>query len=145
MRYILLSIFAALVDLGSKQTVKKYMKTGEKKQVKGRFYLWHIKNKGLAYNKFEDKKEMVLTASLAAVGAVAVYLLHLIRIGAKPIDKAGAALILGGGLGNLAERIKNGEVTDFLYIKAGKLPVFNIADVTASVGGIIVVLRALFR
>ena len=48
-------------------------------------------------------------------------------------------------MGNLAERIKKGEVTDFIYIKAGKFPIFNIADMFAAAGGMIVVIRSLFR
>lgn len=145
MAYFLISLFAAAADLMSKEAVKKYIPEGRKKQVKGRFWLWHIKNKGMAYNKFENRRKAVIGAAGAAVGLVFAYLLYLIKAGAKPVDKLGAALILGGGLGNLTERIKHGSVTDFLYIKAGKLPIFNVADVTAVTGGIITVVRAMFR
>lgn len=145
MRYFLMSLFLAAVDLSSKEAVKKYIPAGKKKQLGNRLYLWHIKNKGLAYNKFDDRRKVVLASSSAATCAVALYLIHLLKIGAKPLDKIGAALILGGGMGNLAERIKKGEVTDFIYIKAGKLPIFNIADMFAAAGGLIVVIRSLFR
>lgn len=145
MIYFLISMVVAGLDLCSKQIVKRNIPEGTKKQIKDKFYLWHIKNRGLAYNKLEDRKKDVIAASSAATGVAAVYLIHLIKRGAKPIDKIGAALVLGGGIGNLVERIKNGEVTDFIYIKARKLPIFNIADVFAALGGIIIVIRSLFK
>ena len=93
MRYFLMSLFLAAVDLGSKEAVKKYIPAGKKKQLGNRLYLWHIKNKGLAYNKFDDRRKVVLASSSAATCAVALYLIHLLKIGAKPLDKIGAALI----------------------------------------------------
>lgn len=46
-----------------------------------------------------------------------------------------AGLQLGGGVGNLADRMLLGEVTDFLYLGAG--PVFNVADVALAVGTVL--------
>lgn len=57
MRYFLMSLFLAAVDLSSKEVVKKYIPAGKKKQLGNRLYLWHIKNKGLAYNKFDATEE----------------------------------------------------------------------------------------
>lgn len=142
MKYFLLSLITAAADLGTKEAVKKKMPTGHKKHLGGRLYLWHIKNKGLAYNSLEGKRNTVLAASSAAVGIVGAYLLYLVHISARPADKIGPALILGGGLGNLIERLKNKEVTDFLYIDFKKAPIFNLADITAVTGGIITVIRA---
>lgn len=145
MKYFMLSLLAACADLVSKKAVRDNIPRGRKVHIKGRLYLWHIKNKGLAYNKLEDKRKTVVTASASAVGLVAAYLVYLIKTGAKPVDKIGAALILGGGIGNFAERIKDGEVTDFIYVEAKKMPIFNIADIIAAAGGIITVVRAFFR
>ena len=48
------------------------------------------------------------------------------------------ALILGGGFGNFAERVRKGKVTDFIFIPVeGKnAPIFNLADVAVWIGGI---------
>jgi len=48
--------------------------------------------------------------------------------------KLALALILGGALGNLIDRLKTGEVVDFIQILWGRFPVFNIADTAVSVG-----------
>ena len=65
------------------------MRVGEKRHSKGRLYLWHIKNRGLAYNKFEDERNKVVLASGAGVTAVFAALVYLIRSGAKPSAKIG--------------------------------------------------------
>ena len=143
MKYIFISIITALADLGVKEKVKKEMRVGEKRHIKGRLYLWHIKNRGLAYNKFEDERNKVVLASGAGVTAVFAALVYLIRSGAKPSAKIGPALILGGGLGNFIERVVHGEVTDFIYIDAPKAPIFNVADVVALFGGLITIVKSL--
>jgi hypothetical protein len=43
-------------------------------------------------------------------------------------------LILGGALGNLVDRLKTGEVVDFIQILWGRFPVFNVADTAVSIG-----------
>lgn len=48
--------------------------------------------------------------------------------------KLALALILGGALGNLIDRLKTGEVVDFIQILWGRFPVFNVADTAVSVG-----------
>ncbi|MEA4973227.1 MAG: signal peptidase II [Candidatus Metalachnospira sp.] len=143
MKYIMISLLAAAADLLTKEAVKKKVPVGERRQVCGRLYLWHIKNKGLAYNRLEESQEKVMAASAAGVSVVAACLLYLIHSNAKPMEKIGPALILGGGLGNLIDRIKNKEVTDFIYIKAGNAPIFNFADVSALCGGVVTIVKSL--
>lgn len=142
MKYILISVLAAAADLLTKEAVKKRVPLGERRHVFGKLYLWHIKNKGLAYNKFEDNQERVVALSTAGVGAVAACLLYLIYANAKPSEKIGPALILGGGLGNLIDRKINKEVTDFIYIKSGNAPIFNFADITAICGGVVTIVKS---
>ena len=57
--------------------------------------------------------------------------------------KTGSALLLGGGIGNLVDRIKNKNVTDFIYVDFKKAPIFNVADIAALFGGILVVFKAM--
>lgn len=142
MKYILISILTAAADLLTKEAVKRKVPVGERKRIFGRLYLWHIKNRGLAYNKFEDNQERVVALSSAGVGAVAICLLCLIHAKARPSEKIGPALILGGGLGNLIDRIRNKEVTDFIYIKAGNAPIFNFADIAAVCGGVVTIVKS---
>ena len=143
MRYFLLSVFTAVLDLTSKEVVKNKMPVGQKKQISKKVILWHIKNKGLAYNKFENDERKVLAVSSLAVGAVGAYLFSLIHRNAGALEKTGSALLLGGGIGNLVDRIKNKNVTDFIYVDFKKAPIFNVADIAALFGGILVVFKAM--
>ncbi|SRR5579883_227060 len=57
------------------------------------------------------------------------------------------ALIIGGALGNLFDRIYYGCVTDFIQVHAGHLywPVFNLADSAVCVGAVMLILDAFFK
>ena len=146
MKYIFISLITAILDQGTKAAAKKKLPVGKKKHVKGNFYLWHTKNTGLAYNKFKESRKIVLSATWAAVGIIFTYLCYLIKREAPAADKVGAALLLGGGVGNLIDRIKDKEVTDFMYIdiqEIKNMPIFNFADVAAATGALITIVRAL--
>jgi signal peptidase II len=53
------------------------------------------------------------------------------------------ALLLGGALGNLADRVVSGTVVDYVYIKVINFPVFNLADVAIDVGVLMLLLNTL--
>jgi signal peptidase II len=56
-------------------------------------------------------------------------------------------LIIGGGLGNLYDRVRYGSVTDFMHIKFGFLEtgIFNVADMSIMAGTIMIILHAWFK
>ena len=59
----------------------------------------------------------------------------------------GLILVIGGGFGNLYDRVVHGSVTDFLYINFGlfQTGVFNIADLSITVGVVVILLYSLFE
>lgn len=59
----------------------------------------------------------------------------------------GIVLIIGGGIGNIYDRIVHGSVTDFMHIKFGlfQTGIFNIADVSIMAGMFIVLIHAYFK
>ena len=145
MKYFLLSAVLSIIDLVSKKSVKGKITLGKKKKIKGKLYLWHIKNKGMAYNKFEDSPKKVMMISSAVSAFIACYLAHLVKSGAGLAEKIGVSMVLGGGLGNLIDRIQHKEVTDFIYVDIKKAPIFNLADIFALAGGIITVIGSYFK
>ncbi|NQZ44597.1 MAG: signal peptidase II [Flavobacteriaceae bacterium] len=56
------------------------------------------------------------------------------------------AFIIGGGIGNLIDRFRFGSVTDFFYLKSGflKTGIFNMADVSVSIGALLLLFLVLF-
>ena len=75
---------------------------------------------------------------VASVVGAALILVYLFNPGmASPLVRAGLALMLGGAIGNLIDRVGDGEVVDF--IKFPEWPAFNVADSAITIGVIILV------
>ena len=79
----------------------------------------------------------MLLVAVTAVLLVAVAYLLLRRIVRHPLGVAAALLILGGGVGNIIDRIANGYVVDMFDLLLFDYPVFNLADCFVVVGVIL--------
>lgn len=118
--------------------------------VEGFFSLTHIENPGGAFGFLAQhtsglQRLFFLAGTLVAVW-VLVYLYKKIPAG-HVVLASGLALIMGGAIGNLIDRIRFGKVTDFLDFYIGQLhwPAFNVADSAVTVGGVIFIYHLLFR
>jgi len=80
------------------------------------------------------------------VSAVIAAWLWRIRRDGQAVLSAGLALVLGGAVGNLIDRIVLGHVTDFIQVWFGSwpFPSFNVADAGISVGAALLIIDALF-
>ena len=113
------------------------------------FRLTHVLNPGAAFSLFTDSSRPELTHKLLtwfSILAASVIFVILLRIGRSMTPTAaGLALILGGTVGNLWDRIRYGMVTDFLevHIVHYHWPDFNVADSAIVIGGILLVLDSL--
>lgn len=113
------------------------------------FWFSHVRNPGAAFSLFIDSSRPTLTHWLLvgfSLAAALVVVVALLRIGRRFSGTTVAlALILGGTLGNVWDRIRFGMVTDFLAFRIVHYhwPDFNVADSSIVVGGIILVLDAL--
>ncbi|MBN2126451.1 MAG: signal peptidase II [Deltaproteobacteria bacterium] len=118
--------------------------------IEGFFNLVHIRNRGMAFGLLNrpggDFSFYLLTgATLAAVCLLLVWFMKLKDEGPGIILPL--ALILGGALGNLSDRIRLREVIDFLDFFVGSYhwPAFNVADSAITVGTFWLALIMLFR
>ena len=92
----------------------------------------------LGANLPPETRSLIFSGVVAVALAVGMYALMTNRIGGTA-DSIAVAFILGGGIGNLVDRVaRGGRVSDFLYVALGPLHtgVFNVADV-AITGGVI--------
>lgn len=107
--------------------------------IDGFFNLVHVRNKGMAFgimNRPGADWGFLLLLS-ATLGAIALLLFWFYRL--KPGERNLAwplSLVLGGAVGNLLDRLRLGEVIDFLdfYLGAYHWPAFNVADSAITVG-----------
>jgi signal peptidase II len=117
--------------------------------VPGFFRITHVENSGAAFGLFSDssfewKLALLIIFSLLALGVVSVLLWknsHMVSTTGTAL-----ALILGGALGNLWDRMIAGHVVDFLdfYVGSYHWPSFNVADSAIVVGALLLVADILF-
>ena len=91
------------------------------------------------------KKILLSFIPLIAVVVGFIYVLRKPNISNNIL--AGFCFVIGGGIGNIFDRIVHGSVTDFLHINFGlcQTGIFNLADVSIMIGVFIVLLEIIFR
>jgi len=138
-----LALVLALADQASKQLIGAALAPGEVRGITGFFNLVLVFNRGAAFSLLADaagwQRGLFTAIALIASTVIAVLLL---RHAAERLFCAGLALILGGALGNLWDRIVLGHVVDFLDFHAWGYhwPAFNLADSAITVGAALLIL-----
>ncbi|MDY6838497.1 MAG: signal peptidase II [Thermodesulfobacteriota bacterium] len=118
--------------------------------IPGLFSLVHIRNTGGAFGLLAGDATGMRTLFFLAISVLAlvIILIFYSRVTpGKPWIGGAFAMIFGGALGNLIDRLRFGEVVDFLdfYIGNTHWPAFNIADSAISVGAGTLFVLALMR
>ena len=151
-RPLLLVISALIIfaDRVTKQWVSGHIREGDAITVIPRvFRITHVENPGAAFSLFTDSPHPEVTRwvligfSLLAAIVVAIVLA---RIGRRfSLTALSMALVLGGAIGNVWDRLRDGTVVDFLevHIVHYHWPDFNIADSAIVIGGILLLLDSL--
>lgn len=146
-----LSALVVLLDRLSKAWVVRHIEEGDAIVViRHVFRITHVRNPGAAFSMFTEspRPEMVRwILSGFSILAAAIVLFVIVRFGRRLTPTMIAlALILGGTIGNLWDRLRSGLVTDFLevHIIHYHWPDFNLADSAIVIGGVLLVLDALF-
>jgi len=106
----------------------------------GFFRLIHLPNKGAAFGLFPGQSLFLTIVALLSIILLLAYALVIYRhypLFYNGLGGVALGLILGGATGNLIDRLRFGEVTDFIDFTVW--PAFNIADSALSIGAILVV------
>ena len=142
-KYIKLTIIAIAVvclDQISKVIILKTLPLYQSVEViPGFFNLTHIHNPGGAFGFLADQTSTLrhfvfLIVSLLAIGLIFYFYKKTPQ--SHPWLASGFALIFGGAIGNIIDRLRLGEVVDFLdfYIGRWHWPAFNVADSAVTIG-----------
>jgi signal peptidase II len=112
--------------------------------IPGFLYLTHVHNTGVAFGQFSNGGIMLVLAAAVAAVAIVSYRARLIREQGPlhPLLWVGLALPLGGAIGNMIDRVRLGQVVDFLDLRWW--PVFNVADSGITVGAVLLMIYFLF-
>jgi signal peptidase II len=147
--WLVLSLVVIVVDQVVKAIVLAHLQPYESHPVIDGLLNWTLAfNTGAAFNFLQDQsgwQRWLFSALALIVSAVLVRWLATIARNdwrnALPL-----ALVIGGALGNLIDRVRFGQVTDFIdvYYGAAHFPAFNIADSAISVGAVLLIWFGLF-
>jgi signal peptidase II len=148
--HFLIAFLVVLLDRATKWMVSRDIPLHDGKQViPGFFRITHVENRGAAFGLFADsptqwKIAMLVLFSIVALAVVSALLWR--NSHSMSTTGIGLALILGGAVGNLWDRLLNGRVVDFLlfYIGQYQWPAFNVADSAIVVGAGLLVIEILF-
>jgi signal peptidase II len=117
------------VDQATKALVRGGIAVGEEDAVFPAVSLVHVRNRGVAFGAFSGGGLIVVALVAAALAALLFYFVTHVQ---KRLVWLPTGLLLGGSVGNIIDRIRDGAVTDF--VKLPSWPAFNVADVAITFG-----------
>src|SRR5437588_7413107 len=148
--HLLIALGVLLLDRYTKWLVARDISLHDSITVIKRvFYITHVENRGAAFGLFADSPsewKIGLLVLFSIVSLVIVSALLWRSSHSMSTTGVGLALILGGALGNLWDRLVSGRVVDFLLFYVGQYqwPAFNVADSAIVIGAGLLVFEILF-
>lgn len=148
--HFLIAALVVALDRTAKWAVAKNISLHDSIQIiPGFFRLTHVENRGAAFGLFADSPSDWKIAALVLFSIVALAIVSVLlwrNSHSMHSTGIGLALILGGAVGNLWDRLLSGRVVDFLlfYIGPYQWPAFNVADSAIVVGAGLLVVEILF-
>lgn len=137
MLYGFLSVAAAAVLVGIDQLIKAWatanlLPVGSMPLIPGLVELRYSLNQGMAFSLLWGRQGFLILVTSLALIAVTVYLF----VKRPPLaERIAWTMVLGGGVGNLIDRVLSGQVVDYLNLQFIDFAIFNFADVCVT-GGI---------
>jgi signal peptidase II len=146
--WLILAALIVLADQLTKIAIEKAFNYGDVRPVTGFFNLVLTYNKGAAFSFLANAggwQDEFLT--FVGVGASLFIVYLLARHGTQKLFSLALALILGGAIGNVIDRVAYGHVIDFLdfHWRGWHWPAFNLADSAIVCGAVLLILDELLR
>jgi len=127
---VLVAVLAA--DQVVKALVTSALARGEERDLVAGIKLINTRNSGVAFGQLQGGGAIVAIVIAIAIGALLVYFA---RHAQQPLVWLPTGMLLGGALGNIVDRVREGAVVDFL--KLPHWPAFNVADSAITIGVVI--------
>jgi signal peptidase II len=117
------------LDQATKAIVRSSVAPGDKDAVLPGVEIVHVQNEGVAFNQLGGGGTIVsIVVGVALVALLAYFATHVHR----RLAWLPTGMLLGGALGNVVDRVRDGAVTDF--VKVPYWPAFNVADTSITLG-----------
>jgi signal peptidase II len=142
MLYMFIALLAAAIDQMTKSITVHYLRFGETVDViPGILSFTRVKNTGIAFSMLSNSGWVLMVIIAILIVAITVLILRGKFTG---FERFCLALVLGGAIGNLLDRIFYGYVLDMIELRFVKFAVFNFADCCVTVGCILFAVAYLF-
>ncbi|MFS2325834.1 signal peptidase II [Brucella sp. H1_1004] len=134
--------FAVLIDQGVKYLVETRMGYHEQIDILPFLALFRTHNEGIAFSMLAWLHDWGLVAITAAVIVFVLYLWWT-NPSNRIFARYGFALVVGGAIGNLIDRVMNGYVVDYIlfHLPTWSFAVFNLADTFITIGAALIILE----
>jgi signal peptidase II len=145
--WLLLSLVVIVLDQLSKYWVDHAMQLYQSIELLPGLQLTYVRNTGAAFSFLSQaggwQRWFFIGLGISASGLIGWWLYRLDR--GRQIEAMGWALVLGGALGNVIDRVLYGYVIDFLdvYYQDWHWPAFNVADSAISLGVVLLLIDSL--
>jgi signal peptidase II len=129
--FFAIAVTVFVLDQVTKAVIRAWLDPGEAWPDEGWILkLVNVSNSGAAFGMLQGQTMFLIVTSLVGVAAIVLYYMF------PPMEhgalRIALALQLGGAAGNLSDRIRTGEVTDFIDFR--HFPAFNVADSCITIG-----------
>lgn len=132
----IIAIVAVVLDQVSKYIVVQNIELrGKVPFIDGFMSFYHTRNTGAAFSMLSDSRWVFMVFSTISMGII-VYLLYK-EYKRHILLNISLAMILGGGIGNMIDRVRLGYVVDFFCTEFVDFAIFNVADCFITVGAVV--------
>ena len=140
--YFLIAIGIVVSDIITKYFATTVIKLDEIALIKNVLYFHYTENRGAAFGILKNCRWLFITITIAVIIAVVIYII--IKKPKSRLLLVSLAMITGGGIGNLIDRISLSYVVDFIDFRIINFPVFNVADIFVSIGAALMFIYIIF-
>lgn len=139
---LLLSAAAVVIDQALKSLVLQNLKPiGKITVIPGFLDFFYLENRGAAFGMLQNQRWFFIVMILVISAAIIIMLFRYTHH--DFFSYAASILIVGGGIGNLIDRIRYGFVVDYISVSFFP-PIFNFADCCVTVGAVCLIIHFLF-
>ena len=143
-----IALAVILIDQFTKTLILAYFQLGDSRSVTPFFNVVRVHNSGAAFSFLAGASGWQRWFFVGLGAAAALFIVWMLRgHGGQRLFSWALALILGGALGNVVDRLLHGHVVDFIQVhwRSWFFPSFNIADSAITIGAILLILDELLR
>jgi len=149
-RWLWISLLVVVADQLSKLWIERTMVLGDNFTVLPILNIVRAHNYGAAFSFLDDAggwQRWAFTVLAIGVSIALVFWLRKLALATQGLLAFGLALIVGGAIGNVIDRVEHGYVVDFVHVHWGMhfFPAFNVADSAITIGAILVILDSLME